>query len=272
VLTIAQITDLHITNAAPDQARNRDRLRTVLKAIGELKPRPAAILLTGDLADTGQPDEYAALKDILAGLSIPVYFGVGNHDSRPAFRAAFPETQVDENGFVQYAVTIGGLRVVMCDTVEGRDRGGFCEKRAAWLARMLDDAPDAPTVVALHHPPIPSGITWMDEPADAPWLQRLAAVIEGRNQIKGLICGHMHRAYSGVFAGQLVSVSWATSIELTLDLRPVDMHVPDHRELLTESPPGYTLLHWDQGTLSLHSCVAGYFPAAVTYEVPFRKD
>lgn len=274
MLTIAQITDLHITNGKQpkDQARNAARLRVALKDIHELKPRPAAILVTGDLVDQGQPDEYAALKEILAESQIPLHFGVGNHDARAAFRQAFPATPVDENGFVQYAFMIEDLRIVMCDTLEGKEHGGFCEKRAAWLARTLDEAPDIPTVVALHHPPIPSGIVWMDEPPDTPWLSRLAGVIKDRRQIKALICGHMHRAYNGLFADQVVSVSSATSIQLALDLRPIDLRVPDGRELLTERAPGYTLLVWNSGALAMHSCPAGKFPAAVTYEVPFIKD
>ncbi|HEY1875862.1 MAG TPA: phosphodiesterase [Rhizomicrobium sp.] len=274
VLTIAQITDLHITNASQpkDKARNEARLRTALHAISQLKPPPAAILVTGDLVDRGQPDEYEALKEILAETDIPTYFTVGNHDSRAAFREAFPDTPVDENGFIQYAFMIDDLRIVMCDTLEGKNHGGFCEKRAAWLAKTLDEAPDTPTVLALHHPPVPSGIVWMDEPENAPWLDRLACVIRGRRQIKALICGHMHRAYNGMFADQLVSVSSATSIQLALDLRPIDLRVPDGRELLTERAPGYTLLVWNSGSLALHSCPAGNFPAAVTYQVPFIKD
>jgi 3',5'-cyclic AMP phosphodiesterase CpdA len=132
--------------------------------------------------------------------------------------------------------------------------------------------PDTPTILALHHPPVPSGIVWMDEPEDAPWLKRLAGVIEGRKQIEAMICGHMHRAYNGKFAGHVVSVSSATSIQLALDVRPIDLRVPDGRELLTERAPGYTLLVWHGGRLALHSCPAGEFKAAVTYQVPFIQD
>jgi hypothetical protein len=82
----------------------------------------------------------------------------------------------------------------------------------------------------------------------------------------------MHRAFSGMFAEHLVQVSTATSIQLALDLRPIDLRVPDHRELLTERAPGFMLMVWDQGELVMHACPAGDFPAAVTYEVPFIKD
>ena len=274
MLTIAQITDLHITSGKQpvDHVRNAARLRIALKSVYAMKPKPAAILATGDLIDLGTSEEYEELKQILADCEIPIFYGVGNHDNREAFRKAFPGTPVDDNGFVQYAFMLGDLRVIMCDTLEGKEHGGFCEKRAAWLAKTLAEAPDTPTLLALHHPPISSGIVWMDEPADVPWKIRLANVIRGQKQIKGLVCGHMHRAFSGLFAGHLVQVSTATSIQLALDLSPIDLRVPDHRELLTERAPGFMLLVWDKGEMVMHACPAGDFPAAVTYEVPFIKD
>jgi Icc protein len=275
MLTIAQITDLHITTGKHPMERSRGeaRLRATLKSIHALKPRPAALLVTGDLVDLGESEEYAALKKIMAEAEIPLYYGLGNHDRRQAFRNCFPAVPADESGFVQYAVTVGGLRIVMCDTLEeGKSGGGFCERRAQWLARTLAQAPNAPTILALHHPPLASGIAWMDEPADAPWMTRLAEVIKGHRQILTLVSGHMHRAYHGLFAEQLVSVSPATSIQLTLDLTPVDKRVPDGREILTEEPPGFTLFAWDRGALAVHVCVAGEFAPAVTYRVPFSRD
>ena len=63
MLTIAQITDLHITTGRDplNQLRNEQRLRQVLRSIHELRPRPVAIIASGDLADHGDPAEYAAL-------------------------------------------------------------------------------------------------------------------------------------------------------------------------------------------------------------------
>jgi len=274
VLTIAQITDLHVTTDKDplNQQRNEERLRQVMRAIHELRPRPVAIVASGDLVDRGEREEYLELERLMAESEIPVFYGVGNHDSREGFLSVFsgPGAQTDANGFVQYAVDFGPMRMVMCDTLEGPNHGDYCEDRAAWLARTLDEAPDKPTAVILHHPPIPSGIQWMDPDPQSPWIARLAEVLKGREQVQVMMCGHIHRAFTGLFAGHVLSAAPATSIQLTLDLTEVDMHVPDGREILVEEPPAFALLMCQAGHLTTHICQAGDYTPAVTYNFPFR--
>lgn len=275
MLTIAQITDLHVTTERDplNQQRNEDRLRQVMKAIHALRPRPVAIIASGDLVDRGEVEEYLELKRLMAGCEIPIYYAVGNHDSREAFLEVFsgPGAQTDPNGFIQYAVDFGPMRMVVCDTLGGPNDGEYCERRAAWLAATLDEEPDKPTAVILHHPPIPSGIRWMDPDPGSPWIDRLESVLRSRDQVKILMCGHIHRAFNGAFAGHVVAAAAATSIQLTLDLTEVDMHVPDGREILVEEPPAYALLMCDDGQLTSHMCLAGDYASAVHYNFPFRK-
>lgn len=277
MLTIAQITDLHITSDKDplNKERNERRLRETLRAIHALQPRPVAIVATGDLVDRGEPEEYAELKTILSEVEIPLYLGVGNHDLRGPFFDAFPApmAQRDKHGFAQYAVEFGDLRLVMVDTLdEGKNDGAFCQKRAKWLKDTLNKRKSMATVVAIHHPPIMSGIQWMDPNPQSEWIQRLAGVLKDAKQVRSVICGHMHRAYHGTLAGRVVAVSPATSIQLTLNLSPVDMRKADGREILVDEPPGFTLLMWDRGALSTHVCVAGPFASAVHYTVPFIKS
>jgi 3',5'-cyclic AMP phosphodiesterase CpdA len=277
VLTIAQITDLHITTGRDplNRLRNEQRLRQVLRAIHELRPQPVAIIASGDLADHGEPAEYEELKRILAEVEIPIYFAVGNHDRREAFVAALggPYAATDANGFVQYAVDFDGLRMVVCDTLqEGRDGSGFTAERARWLAETLDARPDTPTIVVLHHPPILSGVRWIDPEPDAPWIAQLCDALRGRDQVRVVLCGHVHRPFQGLLAGQLVSTAPATSIQVTLNLTPIDMERPDGREILVAEPPGYVLVMADQGRVTTHVCVAGDFEPAVTYTRPFGFD
>jgi 3',5'-cyclic AMP phosphodiesterase CpdA len=274
VLTIAQITDLHITTEKDplNQKRNEERLRQTMKAIHALRPQPVAIIASGDLVDRGELEEYYELERLMADSEIPVYYALGNHDDRAAFLKVFsgPGAQTDENGYVQYAVDFGDMRMVVCDTLDGPNHGEYDEARAAWLARTLDEAPERPTAIVLHHPPIPSGIQWMDPDPQSPWIVRLADVLKGRDQVRVLLCGHIHRGFVGLFAGHIVSAAPATSIQLTLDLTEVDMHVPDGREILVEEPPGFALLMSNGGDLTTHLCLAGDYTPAVTYNFPFR--
>ena len=274
MLTIAQITDLHVTTHADplNHARNGQRLRQVLRSIHALKPRPAAIIASGDLVDHGRPDEYAELKSILDEAEIPIWFGVGNHDKREAFRQAFGSGfELDADGFIQYAIDFDGLRVVVCDTLEeGRDKSGFCERRARWLAETLDADRETPTVVFMHHPPILSGVRWMDPEPDAPWIGQLAEAIRGREQVRAVLCGHVHRPFHGLLAGHIVATAPATSIQVTLDLTEVDERRPDGREILVAEPPGYVLVVVDEGRVTTHTCVAGEFEPAVVFTRPFN--
>jgi len=243
----------------------------VLASIDALKPRPAAIVVSGDLVDRGEAEEYEALLEIFREVDIPTYFGVGNHDRRAPFLAALEGNgaERDANGFVQYAVDLGAMRLVVCDTLdETQDSAAFCSDRADWLAATLDAEPEKPTIIALHHPPIVSGVQWMDPSPSDPWIGRLANAIRGRSQVRVVVCGHVHRTFHGILAGQLIAATSASSIQLTLDLSPVDLHQADGRELLVEEPPGYALIMAD-GTV--HACVAGDFAAAVNYTVPFQK-
>lgn len=277
MLTIAQITDLHVTTGRDplNHLRNEQRLRQVLRAIHELLPRPVAIIASGDLVDHGEAAEYAELKAILADSEIPIYFGMGNHDRREPFLEAFagPAAQRDENGFIQYAVDFGELRMVVCDTLdEGRDRSGFTKQRAAWLAATLAEDTVKPTIVVMHHPPILSGVKWMDPEPDAPWIGYLCDAIRGHDQVRVVLCGHVHRAFHGILAGHVVATSPATSIQVTLNLTPVDMERPDGREILVNEPPGYVLVVADEGRVTTHVCVAGDFEAAVAYTRPFGFD
>jgi len=275
LLTIAQITDLHITTDKDplNQRRNEERLRQVMKTIHGLRPRPVAIIASGDLVDRGEVEEYLELKRLMADSEIPIYYALGNHDLRAPFLEVFsgPGAQTDPNGFVQYAVDFGSMRMVVCDTLEGENHGDYDEARAAWLSATLDEAPERPTAVILHHPPIPSGIRWMDPDPQSPWLLRLAEVLTGRNQVKVLMCGHIHRAFQGLFAGHMVAAAPATSIQLTLNLTEVDMEVPDGREILVEEPPAFVLLMSNGPDLTTHVCLAGEYTPAVTYNFPFRK-
>lgn len=249
-MLIAQITDVHV-GFEPDNPDeyNQKRLQRVLARITEGPNRPDLMLVTGDLTERGDAESYKRCEQLIEACGIPWYPIPGNHDLRTNFSRAFPDVPTP-GGFAQYVVELDGLRLVMLDTLEeGRHGGAFCEVRAAWLSARLAEAPDVPTVIVMHHPPIDVGIDWMRTHRGEPWVARFAAAIEGYKQVRAIWCGHLHRAIVSQWKGTTVSVCPATAPGVALDLRPMDPDAPDLRPMVVADMPGFALHWWDGGEL-----------------------
>jgi 3',5'-cyclic-AMP phosphodiesterase len=221
-------------------------------ALVALDPQPDAVLLTGDLTDDGDPRSYARVRELLAPLAVPVHPIPGNHDDRDALREAFADHPgvAATGGFVQYAVDCDGVRVLMCDTlVPGSPAGSFGEERRAWLAGALDGTP---TIVAMHHPPIPTGIAEFDTIGlPAADVAALAELLGGRDEVLRVVGGHIHRVITATVGGVAVTVAPSAWRQAVLDLGPDGRAVVDEGE-----PAGYALhLLTDGGALVTHAAV-----------------
>ena len=261
-MIIAQITDLHIGfEVPPNEPSNLMRLDTVLQDIESMIRQPDLMILTGDLTEHGDSESYRALSDSIRDLPYPVLFAMGNHDSRSAFQNVFPQTKWAD-GFLQYAIEDWPLRIIVLDTLEpGKHGGAFCDKRAKWLDTELAKQPERPTLIALHHPPIDTGIDWMTTSQDADWVVRLKKVVQKYGHIKHIISGHTHRTIFTGFGGTTLSVSPAVALQLKLDLAEIDCDVPDNRPMVMQSHAGYSLHYWDGKTVTTHT---EQFPLANT--------
>jgi 3',5'-cyclic AMP phosphodiesterase CpdA len=120
---------------------------------------------------------------------------------------------------VQYSVDLGPLRLVVLDTTRpGEDAGALGREQLDWLDAELAAAPDQPTMLAMHHPPLLTGNPAWDELGLAAADQRaLGAVIEGHPQVRRLVGGHMHRIMNGDLAGRGVLSAPSTYAQARLD-------------------------------------------------------
>jgi 3',5'-cyclic-AMP phosphodiesterase len=280
-MLVAQITDTHIlaegklyhsphraipADAAPGWSYI-DTAGCLKRAIAELNgltPRPDVIVVTGDLTDHGSAEEYANLKAILGAADVPVFVIPGNHDSRDALRAAFADDgYLATEGFLHYTVENYPLRLVALDThIPGSHDGLLCEERLDWLDRTLADAPTQPTLLAMHHPPFPTGIGHMDRhalknPAE------FAEVVRKHSQIERILCGHLHRTIDHRFAGTIAGTCPSTAHQLVLDM------MPEAPAEFTFEPPGYQLHFWREGVgLVSHTAVFGDWPGPFPFRAP----
>lgn len=253
-MLIAQITDVHLGfDPFNPEEFNRQRLDAALDMLRTLDPRPDLLLVTGDIANDGDDaHSYDRYAEAIAELPFPVFPLMGNHDSREPFLAKFPETG-SADGFIQYAIDEHPLRILVLDTLEpGRHGGAFCDARAEWLRARLDEDPERPTLLALHHPPIATGIPWLTENPDAEWVERLREVVDGRRNIVAMVAGHVHRPLITGWAGTTLIVCSSTAPQVALDLNAIDPESPDDRAMIIADPPAYALHLWDGRQLITH--------------------
>jgi 3',5'-cyclic AMP phosphodiesterase CpdA len=201
---------------------------------------------------------------------VPVHIGLGNHDKRAAFREVFPEA-ANVDGFVQYAVEDLPVRLLVLDSLqEGRNGGAFCAVRAAWLAERLAES-NRPTLLALHHPPVETGIKWMETVPEDDWISRLGEAVSGHDHVLGLLCGHMHRPIAANWRGLPVSICAATAPQLALDMRPVDPDTPDGRPLIINEPPAFALHRITSAGLLTHFASVAPARAVASYDERMQR-
>jgi 3',5'-cyclic AMP phosphodiesterase CpdA len=252
-LLIAQITDVHIgfDQGNPDEY-NMERLRAVIRRLVDAPNTPEFLVMTGDLTEFGDVQSYERLAEAVSVCPFPVWPMVGNHDLRDSMLAAFPDTP-SHDGFIQYAIEGNGARLLVLDTLEpGRHGGAFCKARAAWLQEELAAEPDTPTIIAMHHPPFESGISWLDGNANDPWMSTFSDCIAGHGHVRAIFSGHLHRNIHTLWNGLSLTVCASTAPLVALDLRPIDAKVPDRRAMFTDEYPGYGLHRWDGERLISH--------------------
>ena len=138
--------------------------------------------------------------------------------------------------------------------------------RTAWLRNRLDEQPERPTLIALHHPPVESGLSWMGESPDAPWMKRLEDVVSDFDNIVALVAGHFHRPMVTRFAGTILAVCPASAPQLALDLGTIDQDRPDGRPMILNEPPAFALHKWTGRRLVTHFGMAGGGDILASYD------
>ena len=251
---LLQVTDPHLY---ADETREiydtntAHSLRAVLKDAAMARPRPHAVLATGDVAEDGTPEAYANFRRALATLEAPVYCLPGNHDA-PATMA----TALSGQGF-QYCgrAELGAWLLVLLDTHVPEDPAGLlADGELERLERELRAAPGRPTLVALHHPPVKLGSAWLDA-YGLRNASRFLGLLSAHPQVRAVVTGHVHQAADHGFGTLRVLTSPSTCAQF----KPGTRHC-----VMDDRPPGYRwiTLHDDGGLATDVGWVSDWHRAA----------
>jgi len=256
-VVIAQFSDLHVMASGRngfgvDAAAGLERC---IAHLAGLDRAPDLLVASGDLVDAGTPAEYARLRELLSGVSVPLCLMPGNHDRRKPLRQTFADHDYleqcgdNEEGRIHYYRDVRGLRIIALDSViEGRDGGDLDEAQLHWLNALLDKEPQQAALVFLHHPPVATGFSRMDRiGVTADSAERLGSIIAAHPQVRAVLCGHVHRSVQAAWHGTLLSVCPSTAFQAKLRLGA------GRFEAAINEPPAYQLHHWDGAALVTHT-------------------
>jgi 3',5'-cyclic-AMP phosphodiesterase len=239
---LVQFSDLHI-GANENGFDPVPHLEAVVGAVRSLPDRVDAVLVSGDLTHDGGPAEFELARRLLERLDAPLFVLSGNHDDRGLLRAAF-DLPGEGDEPIRYSVDVGELRLVIFDSnVPGQDPGRYDAEQLSWLDDELGAEPERPTLLALHHPPLVTGIEEWDginlEPGQR---ERLAEVVSRHPQLRGIVGGHLHRIAASALAGVPVLSVPSTYQQARPDFEAEDVDfVP---------VPGFALHAWRDGELA----------------------
>ncbi|MDZ7853674.1 MAG: phosphodiesterase [Halomonas sp.] len=235
-MRLAQITDFHLKADSAVRARAGFPLRQLEAVVDAVnRQRPELVLVTGDISQDETAASYRLAEQALSRLDAPWYWLPGNHD-QPALMEECRELY-DE-------LDLGRWRVLQLDThVSGQPHGELGEKALGELATRLA-ADDRPTLLAMHHPPLPVGSAWLDEiglaDGEAFW-----RVVAPHRQVKAVFFGHVHQAFHGVqvLVDREVSAYGCPST--------VDPFLPGSSTFALDEAarPGYRLIELSEGEL-----------------------
>ncbi|MDD1478499.1 MULTISPECIES: phosphodiesterase [unclassified Arthrobacter] len=203
------VADNDLLHGSVDSDEN---LRQLFRDFVKAQVKPEAIVFTGDLADTGRPDAYVRLRNIVEPvadeLGAKIIWVMGNHDERAAFRSGLLDSDAGQES-VDMVHDVNGLRIIALDsTVPGLHHGEISDEQLAWLSDVLATPAPHGTLIALHHPPVPSPLEIMAM-VELREQSRFEKVIEGTD-VRGILAGHLHYSTFSSFAGVPVSVASAT--------------------------------------------------------------
>jgi len=232
-ISVLQLSDPHIF-AAPDarlaEVDTRATFLSTLTAALEEGGEPDLVLLTGDLAAEAEEGAYVWLIETLSTFAAPIWYLPGNHDDPAVMDALARAAGWNPPG----SRILGGWHFVLLDsTVAGSEYGRLGPADLESLERSLERHRTLPSVIALHHQPIPVDSRWMDgmglRNPDEFW-----RIVDGHPQVRAVVWGHVHQNFDS-YRGEVRLLACPSTC--------VQFAPRANRFALDQRAPGFRRLH-----------------------------
>ncbi len=235
---IVQLTDLHLQAhpAVLYNGINADHhLQQCLAWIRVLEPQPDLLLLTGDLCHQGHLNAYKRLYGMLQQTGIKHLWLAGNHDDKAVMEPIYGALL---GAPYQYALG-GNWQLLLLDSnyqPDGRGGGSISKVHLQQLESQLQHLTDQHILIALHHNPVSVQAHWQDDIMLANGAE-LVQLLQFYQQVKAVICGHVHQVLDRQVHGRRFLSAPATSVQFVAQC--------EHLTLQPELGPGLRLLDLD---------------------------
>ena len=118
---------------------------------------------------------------------------------------------------LSYAVDLGGVRLVALDTQTGARRWPSRFRASAVAAATLAEDSDTPALLAMHHPPLLTGVPAMDGIGLPEDRQAFAQIVGRHPNVQLIAAGHVHRLITATIGGAALVAIPSTTLQIALD-------------------------------------------------------
>lgn len=187
---IVQISDLHLLKLRYERNAGVPPALTfqeILNDIRTLDPEPHAVILSGDISDAFSGESYFLVERMMIPLEIPYYWIPGNHDDVTLMSMMEKQLSVHSDKVFDY----GGRRWVLLNSVVTDEVfGRLNQSQLDLLRKALEESPDTPTMIVMHHQPI-----FVNDRVEDIKLQNdhdFFSILDDHSQVQGVFFGHIH--------------------------------------------------------------------------------
>lgn len=246
-IRLLQLTDLHLFRERDGLlagVRTWDTFAAVLAEVRRSHAEFDYLILSGDLAQDETLETYQMLRAALGDWVGRCRVIPGNHDDPGLLREVFGEHFVDGNDSLNFALDCAGWRVLGLDShVPGEERGRIGTAQLDWLRTNLEAHAAAPTVLFIHHPPLPIGVSWLDE-LGLDDNVRFIDLVARSPHVRAVSAGHVHQESEGRIGAAAVYTTPSTCVQFgARDGEKFDRRAAGYRTFTLAADGVHTAVH-----------------------------